>query len=137
MELHALFDDVGAVGFEPQDAPPGDGLDDEPSIGNTSQSAVMTVADGKQRTKITIMITVTIIKGVSGSPSDAALDQGCKIPTGETAAGRHRMRLLGDDRRVSVGRQEKSACQLGEGSASTLPEVKTEQLGVTSHGRGR
>ena len=61
MELHALFDDVGAVGFEPQDAPPGDGLDDEPSIGNTSQSAVMKTTDGKssERTKSTFMITTT------------------------------------------------------------------------------
>ena len=87
-----------------------------------------------QSIMITTMITTTIINRVSGSPSDAALGQGCKIRTGETAAVRHRMRSLGDDRRVSVGRQDESACQRGEGSASTLPEVKTEQLGVTSHG---
>ena len=61
MELHALFEDVGAVGFEPQDAPPGDGLDDESSIGNTSHSAVMKTTDGKssERTKTTFMITTT------------------------------------------------------------------------------
>lgn len=95
--------------------------------------------DPQTTTTIMIMSIITIARSTSAAK---ARTQGFKVPTGNATVLRQHIRsgdcwdreVVSPDRRVSVGIQDKSACDLGESSASTLDETKTKQLGITSHG---